>query len=473
MNSSVNFDTDLIKKYDTLAPRYTSYPTAPQFHAGFDETQFVEHAKISNESLMPKDLSVYVHIPFCHSLCYFCGCNKVVTQNNNKKVENYLEHLHQEITLRSRLFSDDRLVKQIHFGGGTPNFLNLDQVADVLDQIAIQFHLDLPKNLELGIELDPRVTNAHEIENFAKLGFNRFSIGVQDFAQDVQIAVNRQQDEANTLKVIDAAIKSGASVNVDLISGLPKQTVENFEITLDKLINTGVTRIAAYNFAYLPKRIKAQRLIDPLNLPDASTRLELVKLVRSKLLAAGYQHIGMDHYALPNDPLAVALLNNTLQRNFQGYTTHKDTDLIGVGASAISKFDTAFSQNETQLSFYSEIVDTRSLPIAKGLALNSDDRIRAAMIQEIMCRSEVDLNQAVSRFAETDMTISLADYFREELQCLARYEADSLVEFYSNSFRVTENGRYFMRSIAAVFDQYFSYQNGNEQQRVVPFSRTI
>ena len=473
MQRSVILDSDLIRKYDVLAPRYTSYPTAPQFHSEFGERQYETHAQKSNASLLPKDLSVYVHIPFCHSLCYFCGCNKVVTQSDNKKVDQYLESLFDEMALRGKLFNDDRLVTQIHFGGGTPNFLRLDQIADILDQIAIQFHLDLPRNLEIGIELDPRSVTPQEIENLAGLGFNRFSIGVQDFSTAVQKAVNREQNEAATLDAIAAAIKVGQSVNIDLITGLPKQTLESFDATLDKIIDSGASRIAAYNFAYLPERIKAQRMIDADSLPEAGLRLDLSQLVRQRLLAAGYLHIGMDHYALPEDSLAVAMRSNTLQRNFQGYTTHKDTDLIGIGASAISKFDTAFAQNQTQLSLYGEQVDAQSLPVAKGLELNDDDRIRAEIIQQIMCRHSVDLTHNIGRYLEQDRNLSLREYFDAEVRRLQGFVDDGLVQISDQGFSLTESGRFFMRPIAATFDRYMLPSNDPSKDQIIPFSRTV
>jgi oxygen-independent coproporphyrinogen-3 oxidase len=466
---------DLIHKYDVLAPRYTSYPSAPQFHTEFGETHYRQHAAQSNATLLPKNLSVYVHIPFCHSLCYFCGCNKVITPNNDRKVDGYLERVFNEIVMRGSLFSEDRLVTQIHFGGGTPNFLRVDQLADILDQIALQFHLDLPSNLEMGIELDPRYTTTEEIANLAKLGFSRFSIGVQDFSSQVQKAINRIQARNDTLEIIAAAKTVGKSVNVDLITGLPHQTIDSFSNTLDDVIGAGVTRIAVYNFAYLPDRIKAQRLLDENALPNPEQRIELTKLTRDKLLGAGYHHIGMDHYALPEDSLAIAQSNNTLQRNFQGYTTHKDTDLVGIGASAISKFDTAFAQNSTSLSTYNQILDDRGLPIAKGLSLNDDDRIRAEVIQQIMCRSSVDLSRDISGFSDHNRRQTLASYFDNELQSLQGFINDGLIEKSSAGFEITEMGRFFMRPIAAVFDRYLgpSISGLEDNKRVVRFSRTV
>ncbi|MEM7359051.1 MAG: oxygen-independent coproporphyrinogen III oxidase [Pseudomonadota bacterium] len=464
---------DLIQKYDSLAPRYTSYPTAPQFHSGFDAEQYKRHAQISNDCLLPKDLSIYVHIPFCHSLCYFCGCNKVVTQVNNKKVADYLDRLLSEIALRGRLFGDDRRVTQIHFGGGTPNFLSNTQLAEILAEIATQFHLDLPNNLEIGIEIDPRAIDGAGIEELAEIGFTRFSIGVQDFSREVQQAINREQSEAATLEAINAAMNVSPSVNVDLVTGLPKQTPDEFAETLDKVIDAGVTRIAAYNFAYMPERIKAQKMIDEKSLPTPMERLEIVKLSRKILANANYQHIGMDHYALPGDSLAQALKNDSLQRNFQGYTTHKDTDLVGLGASAISKFDTAFAQNATRLSEYNEMIDDKVLPVIKGLALTPDDRVRAALIQQLMCRSSIDLSNSVGRYAETNNPDPLSRYFAHELQKLGTFIEDGLLVPKEYGFDVTEKGRYFSRQIAATFDKYLADNTLTEDGRVIRFSRTV
>ena len=467
---AISISNDLIQRYDTAAPRYTSYPTAPQFHCGFNEADYREHAKRANNSLLPRDLSLYVHIPFCHSLCYFCGCNKVVTQTTNSKVNEYLDRLLREIRRRGQLFGADRLVTQIHFGGGTPNFLSAEQIHTILDEIAQQFHLDLPHKLEIGIELDPRSISPEGVRELNQQGFNRFSIGVQDFAAPVQHAVNRVQNEADTVAVIEAALKHSTSVNVDLITGLPRQTLESFAETLDKIIATGATRIAAYNFAYLPARIKAQRMINPTELPSTATRLALVALARDKLLSADYVHIGMDHYALASDSLAEAYRNGSLQRNFQGYTTHRETDLIGVGASAISNFATAYAQNEPTLSKYIEMIDSDQLPIVKGLALNEDDRIRHEVIQQLMCRHQLDLNTPVGRLADSDRRTSIADYFATELTRLAQVAEDGLIKLDARRLTITETGRFFMRPIASVFDRYLPQPKTGQ---ILPFSRTV
>ena len=472
MKQSFEIGQDLIEKYNCLAPRYTSYPTAPQFNSKFGAAEYREHSALSNSGLVPKNLSIYLHIPFCLSLCNFCGCNKIITQRDNRKVNHYLDRLMQEIAMRGKLFNDDRLVSQIHFGGGTPTFLGVSQLAEILDEVASQFHLSRPPNIDISIEIDPRSIDPSDIDKLAEIGFSRFSIGVQDFSPDVQKVINREQPLKTTLECIRRARSVGKSVNVDLITGLPLQTPESFAATLQQVIDTGVSRIAAYSFAYMPERIKAQRLFDKNLLPAPEVRLEIVRTTREILSAAGYQHIGMDHYALPADSLAKAHLNGTLQRNFQGYTTHKDTDLIGIGISAISKFETAYAQNSSSLSTYNEMIDDRLLPIARGLSLNDDDRLRAMLIQQIMCRDHVDLSARVDRYIETSGQLSMHQYFARELPGLQRFVDDQLVFLTDTGFEVTAKGRYFTRQIAAIFDRYLNSDLANDKN-VLPFSRTI
>ena len=451
----------LLQRYVTAIPRYTSYPTAPQFSEQYSPDHYRQQARSSNETLMPRNLSLYVHVPFCHSLCYFYGCNKVITeaentQKGNHKVNQYVDNLLYEIDLRSTLFDDDRRLSQIHFGGGTPNFLNKTQLAEIVERIASRFHLDLPSRLEIGIEIDPRSIDGNGIVKLADIGFNRFSIGVQDFADNVQRAVNRVQDEGKTLEVIAAASEVSNSVNVDLITGLPLQTSKSFAHTLERVVNAGVSRIAAYNFAYLPERIKAQKLINRKDIPSVEQRMEIVEITRTTLLNAGYLHIGMDHFALPQDSLAQALQNNTLQRNFQGYTTNATTDLVGVGASAISQFKYSFAQNHTQLSNYNSAIAAGQLPIARGVTLDNDDVLRAHIIQEIMCRNSIDLQRNTWDIVEASEKVTLADYFSAELTSLERCIEDGLVEISSNSMKITPLGAYFRRQMASQFDAYLA-----------------
>jgi oxygen-independent coproporphyrinogen-3 oxidase len=341
--------------------------------------------------------------------------------------------------------------------------------------------------LEVSIEIDPRSIDPTEIKRLADIGFNRFSIGVQDFAPNVQKAINRVQDERKTLEVIAAAREVSNSVNVDLITGLPQQTASSFEHTLKQIVAAGVNRVAAYNFAYLPERIKAQRLINAQEIPSIKERMELVDITRKTLLSAGYQHIGMDHFALSSDSLAKAAKDNSLQRNFQGYTTHATTDLIGVGASAISQFKYSFAQNNTQLSHYNAALATGQLPIARGVILDNDDVLRAHIIQEIMCRNIIDLKRLTWDYIETTRPISLGDYFCSEISSLDRFIDDGLVTLSNQSLIITPLGAYFRRQMAAKFDAYLasnthiaevhreklenSFALANEN--VVKFSQTI
>ncbi len=453
---SVILPPALLQRYVAAIPRYTSYPTAPQFSEQYTQNDYQRIAKSSNEALLPRDLSLYLHVPFCQSLCYFCGCNKIITQAGNHKVAEYVEHLLREIDMRAKLFDDDRRLTQIHFGGGTPNFLNVAQLGDIIEGVATRFHLDVPSRLEVGIEVDPRSIDPQGIKRLADIGFNRFSIGVQDFSPDVQVAINRIQDETKTLEVIAAACSVSDSVNVDLITGLPLQTVERFAHTLASVVDAGVSRIAAYSFAYLPERIKAQRLIKTEDIPSVEERMEIVELTRTTLLNAGYVHIGMDHFALPRDSLAIALDNNTLQRNFQGYTTNATTDLIGVGASAISQFKYSFAQNHTQLSNYNAALAEGRLPIARGVVLDQDDVLRAHIIQEIMCRNHLSLSQPIWDIVQTTEPTTLREYFSAELASLERFLDDGLVTITNSTLTITPLGAYFRRQIAAQFDAYLA-----------------
>lgn len=470
--------TRLIEKHQAAVPRYTSYPTAPNFNDSFKIEAYQEQVLRSNQTLLPRDLSIYVHIPFCHSLCYFCGCNKVITQCGNNKVEKYVERLLREIELRAELFDRDRRVTQIHFGGGTPNFLSNQRLREILEKIASQFHLDLPSRLEVGIEIDPRSINPEGIYELAELGFNRFSIGVQDFSRDVQIAINRVQSEEATLRIIEAATQVSSSVNVDLISGLPKQTLVGFSNTLERIVDSGVTRIAAYNFAYLPERIKAQKLIDPKALPSVEMRTQLAETARQILVCAGYIHIGLDHFASPTDSLALALKNDSLQRNFQGYTTHAQTDLIGLGVSAIGQTKYSFNQNVTEISQYSELIDRGLLPISKGAKLSNDDVLTAYIIQQIMCKKTIDLSCKIESIVDTNHEGNLSDYFIKELASLGDFCDDGLIKITSNQMTISEQGSYFRRQIAAKFDRYLP-QNATisksaiMKRNVVKFSQAL
>lgn len=469
MSSSVPTEglEPLLKKYDVYGPRYTSYPTALQFNESFTEQDYRRHAQDSNQLLVPKPLSLYIHIPFCHSLCYYCGCNKVVT-HKPEAAANYLEYLFQEIELQGKNFADDRLVQQIHFGGGTPTYLSNVQLREIMEVIAQSFHLGLPDSLELGIEIDPRSVTPDSVEELLDLGFNRISIGVQDFDPEVQKAINRIQSCESIEQIMSAArAKNVNSISLDIIYGLPKQTRESFDETLDQVIELRPDRIALYNYAHMPQRIPSQRLIHAEDLPNADQKMAIFFDSIQRLTAAGYVYIGMDHFALPDDSLSKALVDGSLQRNFQGYSTNADCDIVGLGVSAISRVNDCYSQNVGQISGYREVVGKGQLPIKKGISLNDDDQIRAGLIQTIMCSGEVRFSDFNERY-----DVFFHQYFKPELARLNDLTEDGLIELNEQCLRVTEKGRLFLRNIAMTFDAYFAQTNlqNTEEPR---YSKTL
>jgi len=465
---SLDFDPALLEKYDTQGPRYTSYPTAPEFVGNFTVQDYVAHVQSSNDELIPRPLSLYIHIPFCRSLCYYCGCNKIVTQND-AKAERYLEYLFREIEMQSKLFASDRLVTQIHLGGGTPNFLNTEQFRELLSVIARHFHLSYPETLEISVEIDPRYADRKQILALAGLGFNRMSIGVQDYTEDVQTAINRVQSRQQVDEVIQAAREGGIrSISVDLVSGLPYQTRESFAETLQQVVDSGVDRIAIYGFAYLPNRIRAQRLIEPESLPPRETRLAIGQDTLAFLKSAGYVHIGMDHFALPTDSLAIALEEHKLQRNFQGYATHAECDQVGLGVSSISQVSSSYSQNCSALAEYYAHLDAGELPIQRGVSLSDDDLIRAQVIQYIMCQNTVPFHALEQAYG-----IDFLTYFKTELEALHHFEQDGLIEYADSALMITPAGRFFLRNIAMVFDYYLNNKADTCEDNIVRFSRTV
>ncbi len=469
MNAVVNASelAPLLSKYDVYGPRYTSYPTALQFNELFSEEDYRRQALISNQMLLPKPLSIYVHIPFCRSLCYYCGCNKIIT-HKPQVADDYLDYLYQEIALHARYFADDRLVQQIHFGGGTPNFLSTSQLREVMEVIAQSFHLGLPDKLEIGIEVDPRTVGAKQIHELAQLGFNRISIGVQDYDENVQKAINRIQSREQVETVMQAAREARMqSISVDIIYGLPKQTRASFDRTLDEILRLRPDRIALYNYAHMPQKIPAQRLIASSDLPSTQEKLDIFTHSIERLTEAGYVYIGMDHFALPQDPLAIALSEGGLQRNFQGYSTHAECDVVGVGVSSISRVGDCYSQNVGELSKYKAMIEKGALPIKKGVNLGEDDRIRAELIQQIMCEGRVS-------FSEFGLTHDLFfhQYFREELSSLSGLAADGLLELKDDGFTVTPRGRVFLRNIAMRFDAYFN-QTTLQNTEFPRYSKTL
>ena len=459
--------SDLLKKYDVQGPRYTSYPTALEFSEDFSANNFAEHIASSNTALLPRPLALYIHIPFCHSLCYYCGCNKIVTQKK-EKAQTYLDYLYKEVELITPHLAQDRLVTQIHFGGGTPNYLNMTQFREILDVIARRFHLNYPENLEISLEIDPRYSDKNQIAELAAMGINRISIGVQDYDHDVQTAINRVQSREQVDAIIDAARENGIkSISVDLISGLPLQTRESFASTLAQVTDSGVDRIAIYNFAYLPQRIRSQKLIDADSLPDRMTRLGVTNDTIDFLNEHNYVHIGMDHFARPEDPLAKALEDNQLKRSFQGYATHAECDQLGLGVSAISHIGNAYIQNASALPAYYAGIDSGQIPTQRGVSLNQDDLIRAYIIQRIMCQHHVSFEDIDTRFG-----INCKRYFANELSQLSEFVEDSLLELADNEIVISQRGRFFLRNIAMIFDQYLTSSRPSGS-KVIHFSRTV
>ena len=386
MSNTKSFPKELITKYGLAGPRYTSYPTALQFHEGFDADAYRRQVQSSNDDLIPKPLSLYVHLPFCKELCYYCACNKKVTRNIQRS-EVYLEHLDKEIEMQGRLFDADRQVIQLHFGGGTPTYYDDIQLKHIINQLSNNFQLSRSDHREFSIEIDPRTVDEERIAYLAEIGFNRVSMGVQDFDPAVQKAVNRIQDEDKTLRLIDAARENGFnSVSVDLIYGLPLQTAKSFEKTIDSVLTVRPNRLSVYNYAHLPHLFRAQRMINSEQVPDPEVRLQLLDSTISKLVEAGYVYIGMDHFALPDDELSIAMNEGTLQRNFQGYSTCSETDLIGMGVSAIGKIGNSFVQNRKDIRDWQAQISEGKLPVWRGLAMSGEDRLRREVISAIMCR---------------------------------------------------------------------------------------
>jgi len=443
------FDPELLRRYDAPGPRYTSYPTAPQFTPGFQEADLVEMAATSNGDPIPRPLSLYLHIPFCASPCFYCGCNRIITRDTARGAA-YLTRLYREMAMMSALFDRDRDVEQVHFGGGTPNFLTPAQIAEAMDVLRRHFSFAPATRLDCSIELDPRFISPEQIGELAAAGFNRASLGVQDFDPEVQRAVNRIQSVEQTLAIIDACRQHGLrSVNVDLIYGLPRQTLEGFSRTLDITLQARPERLAIYGYAHLPSMFRPQQRIDASELPAPEAKLALLQCAIDKLGQAGYVYIGMDHFALPDDSLAVAQRNGSLHRNFMGYTTHAESDLIGLGVSAISHIGPSFSQNPRDLGSWEQAIDRGHLPVWRGLRLEEDDVIRADVIQRLMCHGTLDFRDIEQRHV-----IDFSTYFATALERLQALQEDGLVELSGDGLAATSRGRLLLRIIAMCFDRH-------------------
>jgi oxygen-independent coproporphyrinogen III oxidase len=447
--ATVCFDPELIRRYDRNGPRYTSYPTAVEFHPGCDASDYQLAAARSNARLAGP-LSIYVHVPFCASPCFYCGCNKVITRDH-RKADFYLAYLFKEIELQTTLFASHRTVEQLHLGGGTPTFLSQDQLRQLMDKLARHFALQSNSNRrEYSIEIDPRTLEPTTLSTLAELGFNRLSLGVQDFDPEVQAAVNRVQSEAATLDAITQAKALGfQSISVDLIYGLPLQTQDKFARTLASVIKARPNRVAVYGYAHMPRMFKAQRQINEAQLPSAAQRLQLLRQTIESLTGAGYVYIGMDHFALPDDELVNAQRSRTLQRNFQGYSTKAECDLVALGVSAIGKVDNVYVQNAKTLNEYYAALGEGQLPIQRGIIMSKDDILRHAVIQQIMCHGEL-------KFAElsSQLGIQFEHYFADELTRLRSLADDGLLTLTKTALHVTAKGRLLLRHIAMEFDAY-------------------
>ncbi|MGA7799878.1 MAG: oxygen-independent coproporphyrinogen III oxidase [Gammaproteobacteria bacterium] len=462
MDQSLVFDRELIRRYDTSGPRYTSYPTAVQFHEGFGEDLYRGLARGTNQEQPQRPLSLYFHLPFCDTVCFYCACNKVVTKNRGR-ASPYLQHLFREIELQGGLFDGARVVDQLHWGGGTPTFISHDEMRAVMRVTDEHFRLRDDDQGEYSIEIDPREVSAETIALLRELGFNRLSVGVQDFDPRVQRAVNRIQSEAQTRLVIDAARQAGfRSVSLDLMYGLPQQTPGSFSITLDQVLALQPDRLSVFNYAHLPSRFKPQRRIDEAALPSPADKLAILKLTMDRLTAAGYVYIGMDHFARPDDELAVAQREGSLYRNFQGYSTHADCDLVAMGITAISKVGNSYSQNVRTLDEYSERLDAGRLAVFRGVELTADDLLRRDVINGLICNFRLDLAAV-----ESSHDISFRDYFAEERDALRIMEQDGLLRMDNDSIEVLPRGRLLIRNICMVFDRYLRAGGGQRFSKVI------
>ena len=457
------FDATLIARYDVAGPRYTSYPPVPQFRPTFDEHALRNVIRQSNEEPIPRLLSLYVHVPFCSSPCFYCGCNRIITSDKSQSGR-YLERLYREIEMLAPLFDRDRLVRQLHLGGGTPNFFDIRSMGELMESLARHFSFSSDSAREYGIEVDPRFADVAYMHGLGELGFNRLSVGVQDFNPEVQRAVNRIQSVEETRTVIDAARAAHfRSVSVDLIYGLPLQNLPAFEHTLQEVVALQPDRVAVYGYAHLPHVFKAQQQIAKHEVPDPATRLALFGCALERLTAAGYVYIGMDHFARADDELAVAQRAGTLQRNFQGYSTHGECDIVGLGVSAIDRIGDSYSQNARDLTDYYAALDNGRLPVACGLELDEDDLIRRELVGTLMCHGLVDKATFGARHR-----LLFDEYFLRERQRLRPLLVDGLVEEDARAIRVTPRGRLLLRNIAMCFDAYLG--DGAQTMR---YSRVI
>jgi len=459
----VDFDAGLIARLSKSGPRYTSYPTADRFLDTFDYRDYLHAVADRRTRGNARPLSLYLHIPFCDTVCYYCACNKIVTKNR-EKAATYLAYLKREVAMQGALFAGMNEIEQLHFGGGTPTYLGDLQMGELMDHLRRCFRFAPDYIGEYSIEVDPRTVSAERVHSLRAQGFNRISLGVQDFDADVQKAVNRIQPEEETRAIIAAAREAGfRSVSIDLIYGLPKQTSATMAATLDKVVGADPDRIAVYHYAHLPHLFKPQRRILDEDMPDSDAKLQMLQLCIERLTAAGYVYIGMDHFAKPSDALAIAQRQGRLHRNFQGYSTHADTDLVSCGVSAIGAVGATYSQNVKTLDAYYDALDRNELPVARGARLNMDDVLRRTVIQKLMCQFELSISAIEQAFP-----VVFRQYFAAELAQLAAMEDDGLVGVNGDWISVSNKGRLLIRNVCMVFDRYLAVRSAGPR-----YSKTV
>ena len=455
-SQQIVWDQAVLDKYNYAGPRYTSYPTALELHEAFTIADY----DMACTEYPERPLSLYIHIPFCHKLCYYCGCNKVITRHVHK-ADQYLDVLEQEILTRALLLHGRR-VTQLHLGGGTPTFLSKQQISRLMNTLRAEFCFE--DDAEISIEVDPREIELDTLDHLCHEGFNRLSIGVQDFDKQVQKLVNREQDEGFIFALVERAKALGfRSTNLDLIYGLPKQTRERFANTLAQVLDLQPGRLSIFNYAHMPQLFAAQRKIKDEDLPKAQEKMAILQDTISTLTKAGYQYIGMDHFAKPDDELAVAQRHGVLHRNFQGYTTQGECDLVGFGVSAISMVGNAYAQNQKDLKTYYEQVLSQRHALWKGLSLDSDDLLRREVIKQLICNFRLDVSTIESEFG-----IRFSEYFKDDIKLLQTFIDDELVEMTEKELLVTLRGRLLIRNICMCFDKYLRIKARQQQ-----FSRVI
>ncbi len=464
MSSGDRVPLDLLRKYDRPGPRYTSYPTAVEFHEEYGAAEYASRLAEADRAAV-EPLSLYVHLPFCHERCAFCGCNVVIARDH-QIADRYLGYLAREVGLLARHLPNRRRVSQYHWGGGTPTYLSVDEIFALQRKVSGEFSLGT--DAEVAIEVDPRVTTQKQLAALRELGFNRISLGVQDLTPEVQCAIHRHQTEDQTRRLYEDCRTLGfESINLDLIYGLPRQALDSFDRTLDVVLDLRPDRVALYSYAHLPKLRPNQKGIDPADLPAPEVKLQLYGLAVGRFLGAGYTQIGMDHFAVPEDELARAVGERRLARNFMGYTVKKGSDLVGVGTSAIAEVRGSFAQNERKLSRYYAALDRGELPVERGYVLDADDRVRQAVIGRLMCNFHLDCREIESAFG-----IDFGRYFTTELAELGAPGGpvdDDLLDMNAERLEVRGYGRLFIRSICMIFDRHLREGRG----RTASFSRTV